>query len=105
MYSSPSSDGHALMSVSAASPTVRTTLSSPLTTNLKAGKSCVLCRFITVCLVKVERLLTVQLPYQPFQMTPARFNECLLRWTAINLASALQSDLSWVEALEAGDVE
>ncbi len=40
-------------------------------------------------------------------MTPARFNECLLhiRWTPINLASALQWDLSWVEALEAGNVE
>ncbi|MGO6733591.1 hypothetical protein ELI49_36365 [Rhizobium ruizarguesonis] len=40
-------------------------------------------------------------------MTPARFTECLLhiRWTPINLASALQCDLSWVEALEAGNVE
>ncbi|MBO9096590.1 MULTISPECIES: hypothetical protein [Rhizobium] len=40
-------------------------------------------------------------------MTPARFNECLLhiRWTPINLASALQCDLSWVEALEVGAVE
>ena len=40
-------------------------------------------------------------------MTPARFNECLLhiRWTPINLASALQCDLSWVEALEVGNTE
>lgn len=40
-------------------------------------------------------------------MTPARFTECLLhiRWTPINLASALQCDLSWVEALEAGNAE
>ncbi len=40
-------------------------------------------------------------------MTPARFNECLLhiRWTPINLASALQCDLSFVEALEVGAVE
>ncbi|WFS00307.1 hypothetical protein [Rhizobium tumorigenes] len=40
-------------------------------------------------------------------MTPARFNECLLhiRWTPINLASALQCDLSWVEALEVGAAE
>jgi hypothetical protein len=40
-------------------------------------------------------------------VTPARFNECLLhiRWTPINLASALQCDLSWVEALEAGNIE
>ncbi|PZM11213.1 hypothetical protein [Rhizobium tubonense] len=39
-------------------------------------------------------------------MTPARFSECLLhiRWTPINLASALQCDLSWVEALEVGAV-
>lgn len=39
-------------------------------------------------------------------MTPARFNECLLhiRWTPINLASALQCDLSFVEALEVGAV-
>jgi hypothetical protein len=38
---------------------------------------------------------------------PARFNECLLhiRWTPINLASALQCDLSWVEALEADNIE
>jgi hypothetical protein len=36
-------------------------------------------------------------------MTAARFGECLLliRWTPINLASALQCDLSWIEALEA----
>lgn len=41
------------------------------------------------------------------EMTPARFTECLLhiRWTPINLASALQCDLSWVEALEAGNAE
>jgi hypothetical protein len=40
-------------------------------------------------------------------MTPARFTECLLhiRWTPINLASTLQCDLSWVEALEAGNIE
>src|SRR5262249_55577226 len=40
-------------------------------------------------------------------MTPARFTECLLhiRWTPINLASALQCDLSWVEAMEAGNAE
>lgn len=37
-------------------------------------------------------------------MTPARFLDCLtaLRWTPINLASALQCDLSWIEALETG---
>ena len=40
-------------------------------------------------------------------MSPARFTECLLhiRWTPINLASALQCDQSWVEALEAGNIE
>ncbi|AYG57992.1 hypothetical protein [Rhizobium jaguaris] len=40
-------------------------------------------------------------------MTPERFSECLLhiRWTPINLASALQCDLSWVEAMEAGNAE
>ncbi|EJC75075.1 hypothetical protein Rleg10DRAFT_3633 [Rhizobium leguminosarum bv. trifolii WSM2012] len=40
-------------------------------------------------------------------MTPARFTECLLciRWTPINLASALQCDLSWVEAMEVGNAE
>jgi hypothetical protein len=40
-------------------------------------------------------------------MTKERFSECLLhiRWTPINLASALQCDLSWVEALEAGNIE
>ncbi len=40
-------------------------------------------------------------------MTPQRFSECLLhiRWTPINLASALQCDLSWVEALEVGNEE
>jgi hypothetical protein len=38
-------------------------------------------------------------------MTSTRFSECLLhiRWTPINLASALQCDLSWIEALEAGN--
>jgi len=37
-------------------------------------------------------------------MTPDRFNECLrvIRWTPINIASALQCDLSWIEALESG---
>lgn len=40
-------------------------------------------------------------------MTPNRFNECLraIRWTPINFASALQCDLSWVEALETGEAE
>ncbi|MGK6317407.1 hypothetical protein [Neorhizobium sp. DT-125] len=40
-------------------------------------------------------------------MTPERFNECLqhIRWTPINIASALQCDLSWIEALEAGNEE
>lgn len=28
-----------------------------------------------------------------------------IRWTPINLASALQCDLSWVEALEAGNAK
>ncbi|MBO0141471.1 hypothetical protein JZX87_09880 [Agrobacterium sp. Ap1] len=39
-------------------------------------------------------------------MTTDRFNECLrvIRWTPINLASALQCDLSWVEALETGEI-
>jgi hypothetical protein len=38
-------------------------------------------------------------------MSPDRFNECLryIRWTPINLASALQCDLSWIEALETGN--
>jgi hypothetical protein len=37
-------------------------------------------------------------------MSPARFVECLIliRWTPINLASALQCELSWIEAMEAG---
>ena len=37
-------------------------------------------------------------------MTPERFNQCLrvIRWTPINLASALQCELSWIEALETG---
>lgn len=40
-------------------------------------------------------------------MTPARFTECLLRirWTPINIASALQCELSWIEAMEAGNEE
>ncbi|WP_411036020.1 hypothetical protein [Shinella sp. BYT-45] len=40
-------------------------------------------------------------------MTPARFSECLLliRWTPINMASALQCELSWIEALETGNEE
>ncbi|WP_306869082.1 hypothetical protein [Neorhizobium galegae] len=40
-------------------------------------------------------------------MSPDRFNECLrhIRWTPINFASALQCDLSWIEALEAGNEE
>ncbi|EJL54387.1 MULTISPECIES: hypothetical protein [unclassified Rhizobium] len=40
-------------------------------------------------------------------MTNERFSECLLhiRWTPINIASALQCELSWIEALEAGNEE
>lgn len=40
-------------------------------------------------------------------MTPARFSECLLhiRWTPINIASARQCELSWIEAMEAGNEE
>uniref|UniRef100_UPI003100F073 hypothetical protein n=1 Tax=Neorhizobium sp. EC2-8 TaxID=3129230 RepID=UPI003100F073 len=40
-------------------------------------------------------------------MSPDRFDECLrhIRWTPIILASALQCDLSWIEALEAGNEE
>lgn len=40
-------------------------------------------------------------------MTSDRFNECLrvIRWTPINIASALQCELSWIEALEAGNEE
>ncbi|WP_025662480.1 hypothetical protein [Rhizobium sp. IBUN] len=40
-------------------------------------------------------------------MSPERFSECLLhiRWTPINIASALQCELSWIEALEAGNEE
>ncbi len=40
-------------------------------------------------------------------MTPNRFSECLLhiRWTPINLASALQCDLALVEAWESGEEE
>lgn len=39
------------------------------------------------------------------RMSPARFVECLIliRWTPINLASALQCELSWIEAMEAGN--
>jgi hypothetical protein len=38
-------------------------------------------------------------------MSPARFVECLIliRWTPINLASALQCELSWIEAMEVGN--
>lgn len=38
-------------------------------------------------------------------MSPARFIECLIliRWTPINLASALQCELSRIEAMEAGN--
>jgi hypothetical protein len=38
-------------------------------------------------------------------MSPTRFIECLilLRWTPINLASALQCDLSWIEGMEVGN--
>ncbi len=40
-------------------------------------------------------------------MTPERFTECLasLRWTTIDLTSALQCQLSWIEAMESGDAE
>lgn len=40
-------------------------------------------------------------------MNSDRFNQCLrhIRWTPINLASALQCDLSWIEALETGNEE
>ncbi|WP_026618886.1 hypothetical protein [Ensifer sp. WSM1721] len=40
-------------------------------------------------------------------MTPERFAECLaiLRWTTIDLTSALQCQLSWVEALESSHAE
>ncbi|WP_018236608.1 hypothetical protein [Ensifer sp. BR816] len=40
-------------------------------------------------------------------MTPERFVECLtsLRWTAIDLTSALQCQLAWVEAMESGEAE
>lgn len=39
------------------------------------------------------------------ETTPTRFSECLLliRWTPLNLASALQCNLSWIEALEVGN--
>lgn len=38
-------------------------------------------------------------------MTPDRFNECLrvIRWTPLNIASALHCELSWIEALETGN--
>ena len=38
-------------------------------------------------------------------MSPDRFNQCLrvIRWTPINIASALQCELSWIEALEIGN--
>jgi hypothetical protein len=62
---------------------------------------------------ELKFLLTIATPvgaaflYTQDKMTPTRFSECLLhiRWTPINLASALQCDLSWVEALEAGAIE
>ncbi|WEX74512.1 hypothetical protein PYH37_001946 [Sinorhizobium numidicum] len=40
-------------------------------------------------------------------MTPARFADCLasLRWTRIDLTCALQCQLSWVEAMESGQIE
>jgi hypothetical protein len=40
-------------------------------------------------------------------MNADRFNQCLrvIRWTPLNIASALQCDLSWIEALEAGNEE
>ncbi|RWY68885.1 hypothetical protein [Rhizobium sp. WSM1325] len=40
-------------------------------------------------------------------MTSERFSECLLhiRWTPINIASALQCELSWIESMEAGNEE
>jgi hypothetical protein len=40
-------------------------------------------------------------------MSPERFNQCLrvIRWTPINIASALQCELSWIEALEVGNEE
>nr|WP_276521245.1 hypothetical protein [Agrobacterium rubi] len=38
-------------------------------------------------------------------VSPDRFNQCLrvIRWTPINIASALQCELSWIEALKAGN--
>jgi hypothetical protein len=38
-------------------------------------------------------------------MSPERFIQCLrvIRWTPINIASALQCELSWIEAMEAGN--
>jgi hypothetical protein len=40
-------------------------------------------------------------------MTPARFRECLrqIRWTSIDIVSALQCDLAWIEALETGEID
>ncbi|AUX79852.1 MULTISPECIES: hypothetical protein [Sinorhizobium] len=40
-------------------------------------------------------------------MTPKRFAECLasLRWTTIDLTSALQCQLAWIEAMESGQAE
>jgi hypothetical protein len=40
-------------------------------------------------------------------MTPERLDQCLrvIRWTPLNIASALQWDLSWIEALETGNEE
>ena len=39
-------------------------------------------------------------------MNPARFRECLrqIRWTSIDIVNALQCDLAWIEALEAGEI-
>jgi hypothetical protein len=38
-------------------------------------------------------------------MSPERFIQCLrvIRWTPINIASAFQCELSWIEAMEAGN--
>ncbi len=40
-------------------------------------------------------------------MSHDRFRECLrvIRWTPINIASLLECDLSWIEALEGGTEE
>lgn len=39
------------------------------------------------------------------EMSPDRFNQCLrvIRWTPINIASALHCELSWIEAMESGN--